>query len=178
MKIRIASSIALAAAIALGATGCSLFAPVATLDPYAPSDGRDIDLENVAVRNMLLIGDEAGENLNIMFTGVNTGDSTETVTLAFMGEGSQQASADFSVDPGTTVFGLPDGDVPPTLVSIPGAEAGSTVTTFLSTPGSPEIEYEIPVLDGTLPEYRDLVIDASTLTVEEDGAGTAEEATN
>ena len=52
LKIRrIASSVALAAALALGATGCGLIAPQGTTEQYAPSDGIDVSLEGVEIRN-------------------------------------------------------------------------------------------------------------------------------
>ncbi|MBK0419961.1 DNA modification methylase [Leucobacter sp. CSA1] len=159
MKIRIASSIALAAALALGASGCSLIAPIATLDPYAPSDGRDIDVDGLEVRNILLIADETGENFNVVFTGLNAGESAEDLMISFVGEGSQQAAAEFRVEPGLSQFGDPDdGDNPPVLVSIPNLKPGATVTAYLSTPGSAEVEYEIPVLDGELAEYERFVL--------------------
>ena len=62
MNTRIVSSVALAAVIALGATGCSLIAHQGTLTPYAPSDGIDANADAVEVRNLLLvISEENGE---------------------------------------------------------------------------------------------------------------------
>lgn len=176
MKIRIASSIALAAALALGATGCSLIAPIATMTPYAPSDGIDVSVGGVDARNLMLIADESGENFNVVFTGVNTGDAPAELTINFMDENSQlTAGAGFTVEPGSTVFGHPEGEAPPTFVTIPNLEAGAMITGFLQIPGIDEVERQIPVLDGQLAEYEDFVLDVQVLPDGAEGADDAEE---
>jgi hypothetical protein len=159
---RIASSLALAAALALGATGCSLIAPQGTLEPYAPSDGVDVTIENIAVRNLLLIADESGENFNVVFTGVNNSADDAIVRITFV-NGSNEASADFNLVPGSTSFGNPDSDVAPQLVSIAGLKAGATVEAFFEVAGGGETQYKVPVLDGTLAEYQQYVLSTSQL---------------
>ncbi len=159
---RIASSLALAAALALGATGCSLIAPQGTLEPYAPSDGVDVTIENIAVRNLLLIADESGENFNVVFTGVNNSADDAIVRIIFV-NGSNEASADFNLAPGSTSFGNPDSDVAPQLVSIAGLKAGATVEAFFEVAGGGETQYKVPVLDGTLAEYQQYVLSTSQL---------------
>lgn len=176
MKIRIASSIALAAALALGATGCSLIAPQGTLEPYAPSDGRDISTQNVDVRNIMLIADETGENFNVVFSAVNRSGSEQQLTINFVTEGSASASAEFDIPTGNTRFGNPDDEQAPVLVSLPGVSAGATVTAYFQAAGTPEVEYQIPVLDGTLAEYRDYVLPADFSAADErDEQATAEQ---
>ena len=159
---RIASSLALAAALALGATGCSLIAPQGTLEPYAPSDGVDVTIENIAVRNLLLIADESGENFNVVFTGVNNSADDAIVRITFV-NGSNEASADFNLAPGSTSFGNPDSDVAPQLASIAGLRAGATVEAFFEVAGGGETQYKVPVLDGTLAEYQQYVLSTSQL---------------
>lgn len=155
---RIASSIALAAAITLGATGCGFSVPQATNEPYAPSDGIDVSVAGVEVRNLLLIADEKGENFNVVFTGVNTGTTPLDLRITFVGKsGSTEASADFTVEPGSTLFGDLEGDTAPVIVSIPDLAAGDTVSAFLQVPGGADVEREVPVLDGTLLEYESFV---------------------
>lgn len=172
MKIRIASSLALAAALALGVTGCSLIAPQGTLEPYAPSDGIDVSVEGVHVRNILLIADESGENFNVVFSAVNRTGAPQDLSISFVGEGSQQARAEFTVPEGSTRFGNPDGDEAPVLVSIPDLKPGATVTAYFQAPGASEVERAVPVLDGTLAEYRAYVLPAG---FSEGDGSTAEE---
>lgn len=160
LKIRIASSIALAAALALGATGCSLIAPQGTLEPYAPSDGVDVNVEGIDVRNIMLIADETGENFNVVYTAMNRTGQEQALTMSFVAENGDKASADFTVPAGTTAFGNPAGEVAPVLVSMPGVVIGSTVSAYFQLAGAPEVEYNVPVLDGTLVEYQDYVLPA------------------
>lgn len=161
MKIRIASSVALAAAIALGATGCGLIAPQSTLQAYAPSDGIDINVGDVKLRNVMLIADQSGENFNVVFGAVNTTGQDQDVTIEFSGEGSNRASADFTIPEGNTLFGDPEGDEAPVLVTIPNLKPGATITANFQVSGSSEAEANVTVLDGTLPEYKDYVLPAS-----------------
>lgn len=159
---RIASSLVLAAALALGATGCSLIAPQGTTTPYAPSDGVDVNIENIAVRNLLLVADATGENFNVVFTGVNNTAEDAIVRITFV-KGSSEASADFDLAPGSTSFGNPDGDVAPQLVSLADLEAGATVEAYFEVAGGGEAKYMVPVLDGTLAEYQQYVLSKSQL---------------
>ncbi|QIM15243.1 DNA modification methylase [Leucobacter insecticola] len=160
MKIRIASSIAIAATIALGATGCSLIAPQGTTVPYAPSDGINVDVEGVSVRNLMLIADESGKNFNVVFSTVNLTSQDQELIITFTGEGTQQARAEFVVPTGSTRFGNPDGPEVPVLVTIPKLEPGATVDAYLRTSGSEEKQRFVPVLDGEHEEYRAYVLPA------------------
>lgn len=160
MKIRIASSIALAAALTLGATGCSLIAAQDTLIQYAPSDGVDANVSGVEVRNLMLIADESGEQQNVVFTGINAGDKAKQLTISFMADGQQLATSEFEIPAGTTKFGDPEGEGTPVLVKLPEAKAGTLVDAYLSTPGGAEVQHQIPVLDGSLKEYRPYVLTA------------------
>ncbi len=160
MKIRIASTIAIAAALTLGATGCSLIAPQGTLEPYAPSDGVEVSIGGVDVRNIMLIADESGENFNVVFGAINLTEQPADIAISFMGEGSQKARAEFTIPTGNTLFGDPEGEETPVLVTIPGLKAGQTVEAYFQKPGEDEIKHNIPVLDGTLNEYKPYVLPA------------------
>lgn len=168
MKLRTVSAIVLAAGLTVGASGCSLIAPVATSIPYAPSDGIDVSVGGADVRNMMLIADESGENFNVVFTGVNIGSSDIELTVNMEHGGSGFASADFTIEPGTTLFGDPEGDEEPTLVTLDDVQPGETVTAFFQVAGVDEVEHNIPVLDGTLQEYRDFAISDSEVSMDSD----------
>jgi len=168
VKTRIASSIALAAAILVGASGCALFAPQGTTEQYAPSDGIDLAVADVSIRNIMLVQAEDGENFNVVFTAVNAGATAKTLTIDFVSsDGAAEASAEFQIEPGSQFFGDPEGHVPPVLVSIPNLAAGQVVTAYLQIPGSSDVERQIPVLDGTLAEYRPFVLSPSEATPEQ-----------
>jgi hypothetical protein len=166
---RIASSLALAAVLAVGATGCGLAAPQGTTQDYAPSDGIDVNVGTLKVRNLLLIADETGENFNVVFTGVNDGEAPGLLRVVFVSEeASSEASADFLLEPGLTMFGDPNGATAPTLVTIPNLKPGATIDAYFEVAGGGEVQRQVPVLDGTLAEYRDLVLSPSQMIIEDD----------
>lgn len=189
MKIRIASSIALAAGLLLGASGCALMAPQATLEKYAPSDGIDVNVGDVELRNVLLIEDESGENFNVVFSSVNNSGAPVDLTINFEGENSQHASAEFTIPEGIAEFGNPEGDETPVLVSVKGLAPGATAPANFQVAGASEVAHQVPVLDGELAEYRDYVLpvgfgqeadekaaDAATEKVADEGAAKTSEA--
>ena len=167
---RIASSIALAAAVALGATSCGLMVPQNTTQTYAPSDGIDVNVGDLMVRNLMLIADESGKNFNVVFTGVNNAADSGLLRITFVSDdGAAEASADFLLEQGITVFGDPNGDVAPVLVTIPNLKPGATVKAYFEgASGSEELSRQVPVLDGSLFEYADYVLSPSQLVAEED----------
>lgn len=160
MKIRIASSIALAAGLALGLSGCNLIAPQSTLIEYAPSDGVDLNIDGVDLRNVMLIADEGGENFNVVFSSVNQTGEAVNLTIVFEGEGSSQGVAQVRIPKGVTVFGNPELDQKVVVVPLEGVIAGSMVSAYFQVEGAAEKERPVPVLDGTLVEYQPLVLPA------------------
>lgn len=149
LKTRIAPALALAAAVALGTTGCGLMVPQATTFEYAPSDGIDVDLAGVDVRNLLLVAGDS--SANVVFTGVNNGDDSVRVSIKFVEDGSQLAQKNFNVDQGSTPFGVES----PEIVEL-DLLPGSMITAFLEAGGT-EVERQVPVVDGSLAEYEALV---------------------
>ena len=150
MKTRIAPAIALAVGVTLGATGCGLLAPQATTYAYAPSDGIDVNLPGVDVRNLLVLKEDG--DANIVFTGVNAGEEPQRVSIRFVEDGTQIGQRNFTLAPGLTTFGV---DAPET-VSLDDVQNGSTVTAFVEG-GGQEVEREVPVLGNELAEYAELV---------------------
>lgn len=178
MKNRIASSIALAAGLALGLTGCNLIAPQSTLQEYAPSDGIDLNVEGVALRNVLLIADESGESFNVVFSSVNRTGAPVDLTIAFNGEGSTQGTAEVEIPEGVTVFGDPNLDQEVVVVELDNVIVGSMVNAYFQAGSASEAETPVPVLDGTLAEYRPLVLPAGFQSEEGQDEAAEEELTD
>lgn len=173
MKIRIAAAIALAAGVALGASGCSLIAAQGTNVAYAPSDGVEISAHGVDLRNIILVADENGENFNLVFTAVNTTGQPAPVSVSMAADNST-ATLDFVVPAGTTSFGNPDEGQDVIMVTLPGLEAGATVKSYFTVNGESDLLEYVPALDGTLLEYRDYVLaPAAPVEVEDESAADA-----
>ncbi|MBP6685409.1 MAG: DNA modification methylase [Leucobacter sp.] len=159
MKNRIAASLALAAALTLGMSGCSLIAHNATGVEYAPSDGVQVTSEGVALRNIMLVADEAGENFNLVFTSVNNTGAPAQVSLDMKSE-TADATLDFVAPAGTTSFGNPETDDELLVTALDGLQAGQTVKTYFTINGTGDLVEFIPLLDGTLKEYQGYVLAA------------------
>lgn len=151
MKSRVAASIALAAALLLGATGCTFSANIATEQPYDPSDGVGAEVGELSIRNALLIGEDPDE-LNLVMTVVSTSNTDRRVTVQWEADGERVSEQIFVAANGRTAFGGPEQDQ--VLVTGAGATIGGLVPVFFAYPGAEGVEVLIPVLDGSLPEYE------------------------
>jgi hypothetical protein len=161
VKIRVVSTLALAGALAFSATGCSLVAPVATDKVYAQSDGVNADVESLDVRNLMLISGQAGDPYNVVFTAVNTKNSELPLTMSFVSDDGDTETASTQVKPGSTLYGQPSDEQDMLVVDLGDQHIGTTVTAYLETSTGKTVKTEVPVLDGTLNEYKDYVVTAS-----------------
>ncbi|MFC5339090.1 DNA modification methylase [Leucobacter denitrificans] len=165
MKNRIAASIALAAGLALGASGCSLIAHNGTNVQYAPSDGVEISAEGVALRNIILVADQSGENFNVVFTAVNNTEAPASVSITFETD-SESSLVEFVAPVGTTSFGNLEEGQEVLVATLSNLQAGQTVEAFFTINGEGDLHEYVPVLDGTLVEYQQYVLDQSMFEVE------------
>ena len=147
-RLRLAA-VALAAAASL--TACSGGSPLTALKPYAASDGLQLTAGDVRGLNLILFTRGAGQPAALTGTLDNTGASSETATVIVAGE-----SFDVVVAPGTSVrLGLSDGDTP--VVASAAPVTPGLLATVELTVGRASSEAPIPVLDGSLPEYSEVL---------------------
>jgi hypothetical protein len=152
----IASSLALLTV--LGTTGCNLTSPVASLEMYAPSDGAQADLGNVKARNLLYFVDNKG-NFGFFGAFVNSGSVTETFNIGFTDVSGERVFQQYSVA-GLDVVNIGYQNQAPLKVEL-DAKAGDIVEVLLQSDAG-SVRINVPVLDDTLPEYRELVESLST----------------
>lgn len=155
MKSRLAASLVLGVAVALGATGCAMVSPQATTIPYSPSDGVNIpDSGPLKVRNALIVTDGSGTLGNFIAAIVNDTDSAETLSLGIDGE-TQTIRV-----PARSVLSLGSDDDDPLLLEGLDTTAGATLPiTFQSGDGTGVVA-EVPVLDGELAYLEGFVPEA------------------
>lgn len=163
MKTRIVSSVALAALIAFGSTGCSLIAPQGTAEPYAPSDGIDVNTDAVEIRNLMFIVSEEEGVLNTVFTAVNSSDTVQQLAMTVVSSDGKRSAHTFMVEPGINRFGEPDSDLDLAIVQDSSARAGGLATVYFQSGTSTEVQRQVPILDGTLSEYKNYVLTAAQL---------------
>jgi len=150
VKNRWASAVALTAALMLGVTGCTFSAEIATQKDYDPSDGVGADIGDLAIRNILLIGDD-GDTLNLVMTVVSESDNSQRLNVQWE-DGAERVTESVFVDAdGLTAIGGPE--QPQVLVTGADGELGGLVPVYFSYGTEPGVEVLVPVLDGSLPEY-------------------------
>ena len=152
MKSRLVASAAISALVLLGATGCTFITPQSTKVEYSGSDGVNISDENgpLAVRNAFIVANEDGSVGNFIGAVVNPTQEKATLTIAVEGN-------DFTVTvpAGDRVsFGA---DAEPLRIVDLNAKPGATIEMHFQSGDSVGVKTQVPVLDGSLPYYADLV---------------------
>jgi hypothetical protein len=155
MNIRKFATVAVAASLLLGTAGCTFITPTASRIDYAPSDGTQATLQNVDARNFIYLSDGNG-HAALFGSLVNRGVSSTSVKLQYTDATTNekkevfytmlpQQKLDFGYNGASALnFNL-------------GGKPGQTVTVFVVAGTETGVAMNVPVLDGTLSEYSDLV---------------------
>ncbi len=154
MKSRLFASIALGVAVALSATGCAMLSEQATEIPYSPSDGVTVTgSAPLEVRNAMVIANASGRLGNFVAAIVNpTGD--DLTLIVKVGDSGPQIKVDV---PANGMISPGDGTTDPVLIKGLDAKPGSTVKMYFQSGDRNGVTTQVPVLDGALPYYADLV---------------------
>ena len=152
MKSRVAASIALAAALLVGTTGCTFGANIATKEDYDPSDGVGTEVGELAIRNALLIG-ETGDALNLVMTVASSADVDRRLIVQWEADGERVSEAIVVAAGERTRVGGPNDEIQIVLEGT-GATIGGLLPVFFVYTGAEGSEAMVPVLDGALPEYE------------------------
>ncbi|MFT4235426.1 MAG: DNA modification methylase [Microbacterium sp.] len=154
MKLRALASAALIGAALLSATGCAALTEQATTIPYSASDGvniPDADGAPLKIRNAVVIADADGTQGNLVAAIVNSSDQTQTLNLEW---GDEKATIKVPAD-GVVSLGTEDTD--PELLDAIDTEAGATLPIYFQSGDAEGVLTEVPVLDGCLEQFADLV---------------------
>jgi hypothetical protein len=169
--------------VAVGATavlaavlsGCSATNPITTEVAYSASDGVRASLGDLTAENLLLVAAAADSPGALQGALSNRGDEALTVEIA-----TGSSTERIRVASGETLLlgGTEGEDVVLETPEAPGATTEMTLT----TDDAGAVAVQVPVLDGTLPEYADLVPAEVTETAAPTGeatgpAGTTEPST-
>lgn len=152
MKLRLAASIAVGAALTLGATGCSMLAPQATTIEYSASDGVNVPESGpLAVRNAMVITNEDGNEGNFLAAIVNNTDEDQVLVFGY-GEASDTIEV-----PARDVVSLGVNGEEPILLEDIDAKPGSQLAMSFQSGEGEGVRIDVPVLDGLLPYYTEYV---------------------
>lgn len=141
--------------VALTVSGCSAVNQVTTNTPYALSDGVRTTLGPIVADNLLVVSSGKGEPGVV--SGALTNNSTDPVQVTLTAAG-QKTGSTLRVDAGGTVYlgtGTDVGEHVP--VASVDAAPGQVVALTLAAPSAGTTTVQVPVLDGTLPQYATLV---------------------
>jgi hypothetical protein len=142
-------------ALSLSLTGCSFTGNVASLQPYTPGDGQQVDLESVKARNFMYLVSDSGRGF-LIGSLVSASTQDVTVKLQYINEDtSERSDFFFDVPAGSKIdFGF-NGNLP---IDVPVIEVpGQTAKFYLLESDKINGSMQVPVLDGTLSEYRELI---------------------
>jgi hypothetical protein len=151
---RILASLAVGALVAFSATGCASLTHQATTIPYSASDGVNVpETEGAAVdvRNALVVADDDGLDGNLVAALVNNTDESATLNLEWDGE-----TATVRIPAGESVS-LGAGTEGPLLLEGINTKPGSTLPLYFQSGDAEGVLVEVPVLDGCLEHFADLV---------------------
>lgn len=151
MRRRAVASVAVAALVLLGTSACNFVAPQATSDMYEPSDGTATTVGAVKVANALLITED-GEEANLVASFINQSDSRVRLTLQYK-SGSQKVDETITVGAAQSV----GGDGTTVMLENIDAKPGDLFPIYLQYGDAEGKQLLVPVLDGTQPEYADLL---------------------
>ncbi|BDQ00675.1 hypothetical protein [Aquiluna sp. KACHI24] len=149
-KIATLTSLVLATALL---SGCSLSREVTSLEMYAPSDGTMVDAESLKARNVMIIKGSGNKAL-LIGSFVNSGMEPVMASLQTTDSTGEEIRVAFEVKP-SGKFDLGYNGTEGVLLSL-DSKPGSLHTIYVSD-GSDPIELVVPVMDGSLAEYRPFV---------------------
>lgn len=144
MNIRALATTTLAATLLLGTAGCGIFVDAATLKPYSASDGLNVDVGDLHLRNVLVVTDESGD-ASLVATLINNTTNVQYLTVQFRTD----IPVDLTIvaNEGLTKVGLADDN--PAVATGTALKAGQYVDIYFQYGGQDGVTMAIPVLDGS-----------------------------
>lgn len=138
---------------ALGLTGCSATNPIITSMEYNVVDGVQAGItESLQAQSLLVF--TTGEGQVGTMTGALANQGREDVQVTLEPQGADAVTIEVP-SRGTVLIG-PDRQQTVELDSV-AAPPGAHLAVLVSTPEGGSVEVQVPVLDGTLPEYDEIV---------------------
>lgn len=162
MRARVVASAALAALVAVVLAGCNFLTPQATLKPYEASDGVSGKVGDIDLLNAFVISED-GINGNLVFTALNHGGKSVTLTLQYESDGERtDATVKVGGDGSTDVGGFNDSD----QLYLSGIDTipGGLLPIYFQYGDEPGRQLRVPVLDASLEQYGELAPQTPTPT--------------
>lgn len=149
---KVFASLAIASAVMLGTTGCSLSHDVASLQDYAPSDGQQVQVGDLKLRNAFILVKDGQAAL--FGSVVNSGLDDVDAAVQYVNAAGSNESVPFPVSAGEKVDLGYNGTAPIMLDT--KVEPGALLSVKLLDGVNPGKSVFVPVLDGKDAHYIDL----------------------
>lgn len=161
MFIRKFAAVGIAASLLLGTSACGAITPIASLESYAPSDGVEASFANIKVRNFMYLSD--GEGNGALFGSVvNSGLASATLKIQYTdAETGEKRDEQLSLLAGQKRDIGFNGNTP-LAIKLAG-KPGQTTEVWVAEGSEAGVALDVPVLDGTLAEYKPLLEEIKNL---------------
>jgi hypothetical protein len=156
VKTRLVASVALAGALLLGMSACTLSAVQGTLVQYEPSDGTAATVGDIKVRNLIGLSDN-GDDISLLMTIVNGGDSSASVNFQYTDSSGEKVTITIDVPGNSSVHVGSGGDADEAILRDAGATVGGLIPVYVQYGDEPGEQVQVPVLDGATEAYADLL---------------------
>ena len=155
MRARLTASVLLGSLVIALTSGCTFMTDQATMQPYDPSDGTSAVIDGVKVLNILMLSED-GETASLLMNIANEANSSATVNVQYENAAGQKVDESVHVNANAvkSVGNQPDATL--IMKGIDGAP-GSLFPVFLQIGDAAGQQVQVPVLDGSLPYYADLL---------------------
>ncbi len=137
----------------LGTSACNMISPVASFKVYSPSDGTNGDLGAVKARNIIYFTD--GKGHGALYGAFANSSSTPRDFALRLSDGIHGPVYRQYVLKGYEVLNFGYQHKPALKVAVKGKPGDITKVLLYTDMGS--VRLNVPVLDGTLPVYADIV---------------------
>jgi hypothetical protein len=154
VRARVTASIAVSAIVAVALAGCAFLTPQATLKHYDPSDGVSASIGDVRISNALVLTDD-GKDGNLILSALNTSSRDLKLNVQWDAAGTKTTVTVKLPAGKATQIGYGD-DGQEYLADI-GTDAGGLLPVYFQYGDVAGKQLQLPVLDGTLPQYTELL---------------------
>jgi len=166
--VRRLAATALLVALSLTTSACSISGNVASLQPYSPSDGQQVDLDQIMARNFMYLVAESG-NGYLVGSLVSQAAEDKVIKIQYV-DPNTSSKIDYFVEvPAGQKIDFGYNGNPAILLPVV-ERPGQTAKFYFLESDTINSSMKVPVLDGTLQEYRLLleVLESESQTAPEE----------
>ena len=155
VKLRLVASVALAAALLVGTSACTLVSVNGSLKPYGPSDGANESVGDLKIRNILGLSED-GADVALVLTIVNTAKESQKVNFSFDDADGEERTMTVTVS-GNSILDLGHSADDQFVLRDVDVTVGATLPVYVQYGSEQGKQIHVPVLDGTTVAYSDLL---------------------